>query len=325
MLNRKNAALFSVLTVTLTSEAWAQETWDMALAYPSSNYHSELASDFASMVNENQDEINITTHPGGSLYGGGQIYSSTRRGLVPLGERFISALSNEDAIFGIDAIPFLATNFDEAKALYEASKPKMQEVLEANNLKLLYSVPWPPQGLYVNNEINSIEDMQGVRFRAFDPTTERVAELMGATPTSIEAADLTQAFATGVAESMFGSGSTAYDSKLWEHVDYWYDIGAWLPKNMVIVNLDMWNALRQDTRDVVLATAADIERQGWEKAIELDGWYKEQLADNGMGIMDASDQLEADFEAIGEQMLQDWLDRSGEYGEEIISTYRGES
>lgn len=322
MRKKRIMALMITLSATASTQGWAQEKFDMALAYAASNYHSQLADDFAEQINKNQDDINIVTHPGGSLYGGEQIFSSTRRGLIPLGERFMTTLSNEHPIFGIDAIPFLAMNFDEAWKLYEVSRPKVEEVLQDNNLKLLYSVPWPPQGLYANKEINSIEDMEGVKFRAFDPTTEKVAELMGAIPTAIEAADLTQAFATGVAESMFGSGSTAYDSKLWEHVDYWYDIGAWLPKNMVFINLNSWNSLSEETQELILSTAKDIEQQGWGKAKELDEWYKEQLSDNGMNILNANEQVESDFEEIGKKMLQNWLDQVGDYGNEIIADYR---
>ncbi|HEY9548285.1 MAG TPA: TRAP transporter substrate-binding protein [Kiloniellaceae bacterium] len=303
--------------------ALAAEKWDMPLAYPASNYHSENAAAFAEAVTKaSGGELEIVTHPGGSLFGGGEIYRAVRTGQAPIGERLISALGNEDPLFEIDALPFLATSFDEAWKLYQASKPELEKTLDAAGLKLLYTVAWPPQGLYAKKEINSTADMQGVKFRAYNAATEQLAQLMGAVPTKIEAAELTQAFATGVADSMISSGSTGYDSKIWEHVKYWYDVQAWLPKNMVVANKDAWEGLDENLQKVVLEAAATAEENGWAKARELSGWYKEQLAANGMVVEGPSDKLESEFQEIGETMTEEWLERAGAGGKAVIDAYQ---
>jgi TRAP-type C4-dicarboxylate transport system substrate-binding protein len=242
-------------------------------------------------------------------------------GQVPIGERLISALGNENPIFEADALPFLATSFDESKKLYEAQKPQLEKILDEQGMMLLYAVAWPPQGLYSKKPVESADDMQGVKFRAYNAMTARVAELMGAVPTQIEEAELSQAFATGVAESMISSGATGYDRKLWEHTDYWYDARAWLPKNMVIVNTEAFEGLPEEQQQAILDAAAAAEERGWRKAEELAGWYKEQLAAKGMTVQPPSDQLKADFEKIGERMTKEWLERAGESGQEIIDTY----
>lgn len=299
------------------------EKWDMPLAYSATNYHSENAAQFAKDVTAaTGGKLEIVTHASGSLFKGGEIFRAVRTGQAPIGERLISALGNEDAIFEIDALPFLATSFGAAKRLYDASKPAMEEILKVKGVKLLYAVPWPPQGLYVKKEVNSAADMKGVKFRAYNAATSRLAQLMGAVPTKIEAAELSQAFATGVAESMISSGSTGYDRKIWEHVKYWYDTQAWLPKNMVIVNIEAWNALDADTQRIVEDAASVAEIRGWGKAIELADWYKEQLAKNGMTVGPAGDQLAADFRAIGETMMKEWLERAGDKGKSVIDAYQ---
>ncbi|MEQ9812247.1 MAG: TRAP transporter substrate-binding protein [Azospirillaceae bacterium] len=317
-------AATTALGLALGGAAAAQaETWDMALAYAASNYHSELAAEFAAEVTERTGgELEIVTHASGSLFPGGEIYGAVRRGLVPIGERLISALGNEDPLFEIDSIPFLATSFEDARTLYDVSRPALEELLAEQGMMLLYSVPWPPQGLYMVSPVESVADMEGVRFRAYNAATSRLAELMGAVPTQIEAAELSQAFATGVAESMISSGSTGYDRQIWEHVDYWYDIQAWLPRNMVIVNQDAWDGLSPEIQEIVLDAAASAETRGWETAQELSGWYAEQLAENGMTVEPPSDQLAADFAAMGEVMTEEWLASAGEAGAAIVEAYR---
>ena len=267
-------------------------------------------------------ELEIVTHPGGSLFGGGEIYRAVRTGQAPIGERLISALGNENPLFEIDALPFLATSFDDAWKLYEASKPELEKALDHDGLKLLYTVPWPPQGLYNKNPVNSAADMKGVKFRAYNAATSRLAELMGAVPTKIEAAELSQAFATGVADSMISSGSTGYDRKIWEHVKYWYDVQAWLPKNMVVVNKAAWEGLDPKLQKIVLDAAAAAEKRGWAKARELSDWYKDQLAANGMVVEPPSDKLKADFKQIGDTMTKEWLDRAGAEGKAVIDAYK---
>lgn len=300
----------------------AQETWDLALAYPSSNYHSENAAAFAERVTERTDgELEIVTHAGGSLFSGDAIFPSVRRGLAPMGERLMSALGNENALFEIDSVPFLATSFDESRMLYEAARPALEDLLDEMGLVHMYSVPWPPQGLYSTNPVESLSDMEGVPFRAYNPTTSRIAELMGASPTQIEEAELSQAFATGVAESMISSGSTGYDRQIWEHVDYWYDIQAWLPTNMVFVNKDSWEGLDEETRAIIEEEAEQAEADGWAEARELADWYKEQLAAEGMTIEPPNDELAAQLAEIGDEMSAQWLDRAGDVGQEVLDRY----
>lgn len=316
-------ALTVAIFASLVSNPASAEKWDMPLAYSATNYHSENAASFAAAITEaTGGDLEVVTHPSGSLYKGGEIFRAVRSGQVPIGERLVSALGNEDPIFEIDALPFLATSFEDAMKLYTASKPAMNKVLDSKGLMLLYAVPWPPQGLYNVNPVGSAADMKGVKFRAYNAATSRLAELMGAVPTKIEAAELSQAFATGVAESMISSGSTGYDRKIWEHVKYWYDVQAWLPKNMVVVNKDAWGKLDEKTQGIVLDAAAKAEKDGWAKAEELSNWYKEQLAANGMEISGPSDQLRADFMAIGETMTAEWLEKAGAEGQAVIDSFK---
>lgn len=309
--------------LTLAAGPAIAEKWDMPLAYSASNYHSINAARFAEAVTQaTGGKLTIVTHASGSLFKGGEIFRAIRTGQAPIGERLISALGNEDPIFEIDALPFLATGFDSAWKLYQAAKPRMNEVLDKKGVKLLYAVPWPPQGLYNKKPVNSTADMKGVKFRAYNAATSRLAELMGAVPTKIEAAELSQAFATGIADSMISSGSTGYDRKIWEHVKYWYNVQAWLPKNMVVVNKKAWAGLDDSTKGIVLGAAAMAEKAGWAKAEELSDWYAEQLAKNGMVVEAAGGQLKADFQAIGKTMTEEWFKRAGDAGKKVVDAYR---
>ena len=255
---RRAGLLLSVLTAAMTFSTSAMaEKWDMPMAYSATNFHSATGAEFAKCVTTGTGgEIEIVTHPSGSLFKGGEIKRAIQTGQAPIGERLLSGHQNENVLFGFDSIPFLATSFDDSVKLWKAAKPTIEKILDQQNLVLLYAVPWPPQGLYFKKEVNSVADMKGVKFRSYNTATARLAELTGMLPVQIEAAEISQAFATGVAESMVSSGSTGYDRKVWESLTHFYEVDAWLPRNYVMVNKGVWEGVSDANRNVIQGCAS---------------------------------------------------------------------
>lgn len=303
--------------------AASAESWDMPVAYPANNYHTENAVAFAEGVKAcTKGALEITVHPGGSLFKGDEIKRAVQLGEAQIGERLLSAHANENPIFGYDSVPFLATSFEASEKLRAAAAPVLAKVLAAQGTTLLYSVPWPPQGMYFDKDINSVADMAGVKFRAYNATTGRVAALAKMVPTQIEAAELKQALATGVVESMISSGSTGVDEKVWEDMTNFYDVKAWLPRNTVFVNTKAFEALPQASRDCVISEAAAAQARGTAKAAALADGFVQTLAKNGMKVAPPSDQLAADLATIGATMTAEWLTATGADGAVIIETYK---
>lgn len=315
----------ALLAASAASPALAAEKWDMPLAYPATNFHSENAAVFAACVTSGSGgEIEIVTHPGGSLFGGADIKRAVQTGQALIGERLLSAHANEDPLFGIDSIPFLASSFEASGKLWDAAEGAIAEALDGQNLVLLYTVPWPPQGIYFNKEVNSGNDMKGVKFRAYNAATAKLAELTGMLPVQIEAAEVSQAFATGVAESMVSSAATGYDSKLWENVSHFYEVDAWLPRNAMLVNKDKWAGLSDEMKKVFTDCAATAEAEGLEKAKAYTTKTLEGLASNGMQVLKPSDELKADLAAVGATMTEEWLAAAGDKGKAIVDAYKAQ-
>ncbi|KIN62598.1 putative TRAP transporter subunit DctP [Sulfitobacter noctilucicola] len=311
------------IAVTGALPALAAEKWDMPMAYSASNFHSENGAEFASCVTKGtQGEIEITTHPGGSLFAGADIKRAIQTGQVQIGERLMSGHQNENAVFGFDSIPFLAPSFDASAKLFEAAKPKMSELLEEQNLVMLYAVPWPPQGLYFNKEVNSVEDMKGLKFRSYNNATSRLAELTGMLPVTIEAAEISQAFATGVAESMISSGATGYDRKVWESLSHFYEVDAWLPYNYVMVNKEIWDGTSEANQGIITSCAKEAEMNGLKASKAYTQFTMDGLAEGGMAVGPAGDALMGELRAIGETMTAEWLEAAGDDGKAIVDAYK---
>src|SRR6187551_3717199 len=307
------AACVAALAVpALVVPAAAQTKWNLPAAYPADNPHSVNLNAFAKDVGDaTGGKLQITVHAAASLFKAPEIKRAVATGQAQAGEVLISLHENEDPMFGIDVVPFVATSYPAAKKLWLASKPAVEKKLASQGLMLLFAVPWGPQGIYAKKDLNTMEDMKGLKWRSYNVGTARIAELVGAQPVTIQAAELPQALATGVVNSFMSSGSTGYDSKVWESLDHFYDTQAWIPKNITFVNKAAFDALDKPTQQAVLKAAKAAEPRGWKMAEEKAGWFLEQLKSHGMKVLPPPPALKTGFEKVGEQLTADWLKRAG--------------
>jgi TRAP-type C4-dicarboxylate transport system substrate-binding protein len=302
--------------------AQAQTKWDLPAAYPANNFHTENIQQFANDVDKaTGGRLKITVHANASLFKAPEIKRAVQGGQAQIGEILLVNFENENPLYGVDGIPFLATSYDDSMRLYKASKKTQNDLLEKQGMMMLYAVAWPPQGIYSKKTIESAADLKGVKWRAYSPSTSKIAELVGAQSVTVQASELSQALATGVVEAFMTSGSTGYDSKVYEQVKNIYDTQAWLPKNAVIVNKKAFDALDKPTQAALLKAAEEAETRGWKISQEKNQWYLDALKEKGMAIHKPSAKLQADLKNVGNTMLQDWLKKTGPEGQAIIDAY----
>jgi TRAP-type transport system periplasmic protein len=316
----RSAALAAGLAFGLP--AVAQTKWDMPTAYPIGNPHTVTLMQLAKDIDlQSNGKLKVIVHPNGSLFKAPEIMRAVESGQAQMGEVLMSLLVNQNQIFGVDSLPFLATGFDDSWRLYQAQRPVLERNLDKRGLKLLYAVAWPPQGIYAKKELKSAADMKGLKWRAYNPATSKIAQAVGATPLSIQAAELSQALATGVVDSFMSSGATGVDSKVWESLSHFHTVDAWLPKNMLVVNRKEFDKLDKATQDLVAKLSAEAERKGWER---MRGYTEESLgilAKHKMAVVKPAPQLMTDMKKIGDEMATEWLKQAGPEGKEILDAY----
>ncbi len=313
--------MVTTICLSLPIGAMAQ-SWDMPTPYSDKVFHTINIMEFAKEVEEaTNGALKITVHSAGSLYKHPDIKNAVRSNQVPIGEFFLSRLSNEDAAFGIDSQPFVATSYEDAEKLWAAQKPVVTELLAKQGLMPLFAVPWPPQGLYTKAEVKSVADLKGLKFRAYNAALERFATLAGAAPTQVEAPDIPQAFSTGLVEAMITSPSTGVSSKAWDFVSTYTPINAWVPKNIVVVNKKAFDGLDSSIQEAILAAAQNAEKRGWEMSRAETDAKTAILAENGMNVVTPSAELMEGLRAIGEQMQAEWNETASDAAKSIIEEY----
>ena len=319
----KSLKLTLIACALLSSTAYAQTKWDLPAGYAASNFHTENLVQFAKDVDAaTAGKLKITVHANGALFKAPEIKRAVQGNQAQIGEILLANFANESPIYALDGIPFLATSYGAAQKLYTVQKAALEKTLAAQGMMMLYAVAWPPQGIYAHKEISSVADLRGIKWRAYSPATAKIAELVGAQPVTIQAAELSQALATGVVQSYMSSGSTGFDSKTYEHLKFYHDTQAWLPKNTVIVNKKAFDALDKASQDGLLKAGKDAETRGWKISAEKNDFYAKALAEKGMKIVKPAPKLMQDMKQVGDIMLADWLKAGGADGKAIVDAYK---
>ncbi len=313
------ASTVGMMSVSVASAA----TWEMPTPYPEAEFHTKNIRMFAEEVEKaTGGSLKINVHSGQSLFKHPEIKRAVQTGQVQIAEMLMANLLNENPIFGADAVPFLASNYEESAKLWQAQKALVVDALSKQGMRLLYVVPWPGQGFYTKKPIASVADLKGVKFRTYNSATATMAELMGSIPTIVEAVEIPQAFSTGVVDAMVTSGATGLRSKAWDFSTYFYDLNAWMPKNMVFVNERAWRGLSDAERQAVQAAADAAGKRGWEMSKEVSDSSSKELATNGMKVEAGSAELVKQLQEIGAKMTADWEKSAGADGTKLLQDYR---
>ncbi len=316
------AATFAAATA-LPAMAQAPVKWDMPTPYSDGTFQTVNVREFVADIKAaTNNRLDITVHSNGSLVRMPEMRRAVATGQVQIGELLVSVLSNEDPMFGFDSIPGFVGSYAEARKLYGAAKSHLESRLDRMGLVMLYSVAWPPQGIYTKKPINALADLRGTKFRSFNPATARFAELIGASPTTIQVPEIAQAFRTGVLDAMITSGATGVDSQAWDYLTHFYDVQAFLPQNVVIVNKAAFAALPADQQAAVRAAAARAEERGWKRSEELNDEHKRILAQRGIQVLPATDAMKAELKRIGDTMAAEWAQRAGADGAAVVAAAR---
>lgn len=303
--------------------ATAATVWDMPTPYPDNNFHTLNIKKFAEDVKSaTGGGLVITVHPAGSLIKHPEIKNAVRSGVVPIGEFLLSRLANENAIFEVDSVPFLATDYFQARDLWQVSRDAIVRLLDEQDLRVLFAVPWPPQGLYSAKPVYEVEALRGMKFRAYNAATERLAQLVGGVPTQVEVPDIPQAFATGRVDAMITSPSTGAESQAWDYVKNFYNTQAWLPKNVVVVHKQVFQSLDEPTQTAILNAAAEAEERGWQMSVDETNEKMQVMRDHGMTVADPAPALAQGLKEIGNVMTREWAERAGPEGAEIVRLFR---
>lgn len=290
--------------------------------YGSTNFHTVGVQKFADLVKDyTKGSVDITVHAGSSLVKGNPL-KAVKDGTVAMTDMFIPFTSGGGKVFGVSALPFIATSYEDAYRLYQDSKPAYEDTAKKWNQKLLYSVTWPASGFYSNKKMESIEDFKGAKTRTYDKNSADFVNDAGGNAVALPWGEVYSALRTGMVDSVITSSSSGKDGKFWEVLSNYTKINYAYPLQAVTINLDYWNSLDKTQQEAMLKAAFEIEKAQWEAVKLEDKDALDMMEKNGMKITEASDDLKKQLDVIANKMLEDYLADADAQTKEIFKKYR---
>ena len=290
--------------------------------YGSTNFHTVGVQKFADLVKDyTKGSVDITVHAGSSLVKGNPL-KAVKDGTVAMTDMFIPFTAGGGKVFGVSALPFIATSYEDAYKLYQVSKPAYEKTAKQWNQKLLYSVTWPASGFYSNKKMESLEDFKGAKTRTYDKNSADFVNGAGGNAVALPWGEVYSALRTGMVDSVITSSSSGKDGKFWEVLTDFTKINYAYPLQAVTINLDYWNSLTKAQQEAMLKAAAEIEKAQWEAVKLEDKDALDTMAQNGMKISETSEDLKKQLDEIASKMLTEYLADADEDTKQIFKEYR---
>lgn len=313
----------SLLITSLAIATFAGDIkMDLNAKYGANNFHTKGAEKFATLVKDyTKGSVDITVHAGSSLIKGNPL-KAVKDGTVAMTDMFIPFTSGGGKVFGISALPFIATSYEDAYKLYQLSKPAYEKTAKKWNQKLLYSVTWPPSGFYANKAMTSIADFKGVKTRTYDKNSAAFVNSAGGNAVALPWGEVYSSLRTGMVNSVITSSASGKDGKFWEVLSDYTKINYAYPLQAVTINLDYWNSLDKTQQEAMLKAAQEIEKSQWEASKQEDKIALETLTKNGMKVSEATTELKAQLDKIANEMLEKYLDDANSQIKNIFKEYR---
>lgn len=315
-------ALGALLMLAGARSVLAATTWIMASGNPESSYFTQNIRQFIDEVEERSaGELRIDLRANDTLIKHDAIKRAVQTGQVQIGEIRPGVYGNEDPMYILDSIPGVASDYEQARQLLEAQLPYFEDLLGRQGLRALVWAPWPGQGFFTTSPLESLDDMRGKKIRIYSQPTQQMAERLGFRATILPFAEVSQAYATGMIDSLFTSPQTGIDVQIWDYAKHFTYTGTMHNKNAVIVNERAFRSLDEDLQRIVLEAGQRATERGWEMSRRAGAENDEVIESHGVVITDASDDIQQAITAIGDEMLAEWRESAAAPAVEALDRY----
>lgn len=265
----------------------------------------------------------LTTHDQMGI-GGGDVFRMLSQGVFDIGMTVSDyAVSDSVALEALD-VPLIATDAATAQKAVEAARPMVDDIFkDVFNAKVLGISPYPPQVVFCNADISSLDDLKGKKVRASGRMTAKFLEALGAEGVNVGFGEVPGALQRGVVDCAITGAGSGYNAGWWEVSTHLMPLplGGWDPV-VTAINLDKWNALTDAQKKTLEDGVKEyIEAPAWESAqtalendiVCLTGSGECPYGEaHSMTLVEASDADQAKAkEVLLTEVLPDWAERAG--------------
>ncbi len=213
-------------------------------------------------------EVQLTTFDQMGIKGG-DVFRLLNDGVFDVGMTVADyTVGDAPELEGLD-VPLLASDPETARAMVEAARPMVADIMEKRfNAKLLAIAPYPPQIVFCKPAISGLADLAGKKVRGSGRMTTKLLEALGAEGVNVSFSEVPGSLERGVIDcAVTGSGS-GYSAG-WHEVSTHLmplPLGGWDPV-VTAMGMDKWNSLSAETQSTMMdLLASEFENPAWDEA-----------------------------------------------------------
>lgn len=293
-------------------KSYANASFIYSDVLPESNFQVQNVKRYAERLREESGgEININIIAGGALGIHSQdTMHAVKSGMVQMAGLNLSAQVGEIPLLGAEGIPFLVENYAELGEFHRYFRPEVESIMESNQQKCLFLSPSPPQYLFLNDLVETQEDLRGIPIRGADKFTVDICSAIGMSGVIIPWGETIPALATGRVNGVATSAASANDGQFWELLRYFYPTNHTWASNAVTLNMASWESLSEAQRTLMEDLAAEMEPDFWRASEEADARSLEVLRQNGMEEVAISDTLMSQMRERCQPLREEYYQRA---------------
>lgn len=323
--------LASVALLPLAMTASAQDLPETELSVVGSwsnlplylNFEKKFWEETVPAASNGKITVNMTTFNQMGV-AGGDVFRMLGDGVFDVGMTVGDyTVADATELEGLD-VPLLATEAATARQMVEAAKPMVADIMrERFNSHMLAIAPYPPQIVFCNAEVASLDDLAGKKIRGSGRMTTLFLEELGAEGITMAFSEVPGALERGVIDCAVTGAGSGYASGWFESSTHLVNLplGGWDPV-ITAVNLDVWEALDPAVQTFLTEQVkTGFEDPAWEDAAGALARDIACLTGSGectagapasMTLVELSDADKARaIEVLESSILPDWAERAG--------------
>ncbi len=326
MIGRKlriTAAAIGLIWIS-AGQAEAQVKLDLANEYSATSLVGLADRHFIDAVKtKSKGQIVITAHYGGALgFKSKDHFDAVSDGAVPIAGTYTGVFTGIHPVFTLSAMPFLTPTVEQAKALFEVSRPYYEKIFKKHNQVLLYASPYTPTGVWAKAPVRSVEELKNLKIRTYDAAGVTTFKNIGAAPIQLSWADVVPQLGTGAISAVLTSDESGISAKLWEHLNHFNALPYSIAINMTHMNAKAFNALSPAHQQVILEAARETQEKNWQRIAERVVHNAKILKEKGVAVVEPSADLVKKLQKASDAVLEKWQKDMGEDGKKILIAYR---
>lgn len=225
----------------------------------------------------------------------------------------------------VNTAPYLATNWEEAKKLYDHNGVVYKETADllANKENIHVIAGWPSYfgGIALVKSVPAPGDpsvQKKVKIRVPPiKSYELTAQSLGYIATPIPWAETFTAMQTGIVEGAIGAGAEGYYADFRDIIKYYLPVNDHLEMWYLYINKDLWNKLSDEDKNTLTKLGLQMEEKRWQQAPKSQLNNEKRLADYGITVVSfTQDELNAMAKKVRDEV---WPVIKKDIGEETFN------